>query len=153
MGGGKLRTFGGPFFVMVQSSIFRSKVLFANFDQTFFAPRKFGFSPKSSIYALLKVRKFGNRTSRQKKIFAQKFYLRTLAKKFSLRESSVLCPKVLFANFGQHIFPPRKFGFAPKSSIRELSHFSKVRKFGKRTFGQKCFRTVQSSQKCAVSPH
>ena len=49
LGGGKLRTFGGPFFVMVQSSIFRSKVLFANFDQKIFAPRKFGFSLKSSI--------------------------------------------------------------------------------------------------------
>ena len=100
-------------------------------------------------FALLKVRKFGNRTSRKKKILAQKFYLRTLAKKFSLRESSVFrrkvlfadsrtfgkCEssekelfakkfffrsKVLFANFGQKIFAPRKFDFSSKSSEKEF---------------------------------
>ena len=46
--------------------------------------------------ALLEVQK----TVRFKVLFfAQKFYLRTLAKNFSLRESSVFRPKVLFANF------------------------------------------------------
>ena len=73
---------------------------------------------------------------------AQKFYLRTLTKNFSLRESSVFRPKVLFGNFGQKIFPPRKFGFAPKSSICELwpthTPSAKVRfcaqKFYSRTF-------------------
>ena len=108
---------------MVQSSIFRSKVLFANFDQKFFAPRKFGFSPKSSICALshfwkcesseielLAKKKFSlkssicelwpkNFRSAKVRFCAQKFYLRTLANTFSLRESSVLRPKVLFANF------------------------------------------------------
>ena len=100
--------------------------------------------------ALLEVQK----TVRFKVLFsAQKFYLRTLAKIFSLRESSVFrskvlltnfrtfekCEsseiellakkkfrsKVLFANFGQKIFAPRKFGFVPKSSICELwpTHF------------------------------
>ena len=117
---------------MVQSSIFRSKVLFANFDQKFFAPRKFGFSPKSSICALSHFWKCESSEIEllaKKIFFAQKFYLRTLAKKFSLRESSVLCPKVLFANFGQHTFA--------------LFKSAKVRK---KNFWSKNCPTVQSAQ-------
>ena len=49
-GVGELRTFGGPTFRMVQSYIFRSKVLFANFSQKSFAPRKFGFQPEGFIF-------------------------------------------------------------------------------------------------------
>ena len=83
----ELCTFGGPKFRMVQSFIFRSKVIFANFDQQFFAPQMFGFPLNSSICELLhlqKVQKFGKRTFDQSFIFAQKLYLQTLANTFLL---------------------------------------------------------------------
>ena len=102
--------------------------------------------------ALLEVQK----TVRFKVLFfAQKFYLRTLAKNFSLRESSVFRSKVLLTNFrtfekcesseiellAKNLFFAEKFylrTLAKKFSLRESSIFhSKVLFANFRTF-EKC---------------
>ena len=102
--------------------------------------------------ALLEVQK----TVRFKVLFfAQKFYLRTLAKNFSLRESSVFRSKVLLTNFrtfekcesseiellANNLFFAEKFylrTLAKKFSLRESSIFhSKVLFANFRTF-EKC---------------
>ena len=103
-------------FSLRKSSIFHSKVLFANFDrETNF--KKFESSEKELLA--------------KKTFLARKFYLRTFAKKFSLRESSIFHSKVLFMNF-------RTFQKCESSEIELLP--------------PKFFPMVQSSQKCAVSP-
>ena len=97
--GGGLRTFGGPKKSTVQSSIFRPKVLWANFQNL----SNFQKCENSHIELLKKM-----------KVFA-------LAK-------------------------------VRRSSMREFSHFCKVRKFARRIFGLKIFGMVQSSEKCALPP-
>ena len=77
------------------------------------------------------MRKFGKRTCRQKKFFAQNFYLQTLAKHFSLRESSIFRPKVLFANFPS--FP--KFESSEKELFAKQNFFAQ--KFYLRTLAEK----------------
>ena len=93
--GGELRTFGGWNFPTVQSSIFHAKVLFSNFAKKMnfksskvrpmnLWPKK-TFSLKSSICELwLKIFR-----SAKVRFSTQKFYLRTLTGKRTLKSSKV----------------------------------------------------------------